>query len=139
MTPPLAPPRPETVTSAKVPKGAPRDPWELKSELWKYKLLDYVAKNLSGLGGTTTADFENSYGIAIGVNALGYANGAEIHTLKAKSYVSGDAQGKNKMQLMDALKEQNVFLPGAGVLSPAEEKPMGLIERFFNWAGGGKK
>jgi hypothetical protein len=138
-TPKLATPRPDTATTDRIEKGPRQDPWKLKGELWKYSILDYVARNLSGLGGNTSEDFENSYSIAVGINSLGYANGAEIHTMKTKSFVSGDAQGKNKTQLMDSLKDTNVFLPGAGSLYPAEEKPVGIIDRFFNWAGGGKK
>lgn len=137
--PTAAPPRPETVTSAKLPQNRGREPWELQDRLGRNKLIEKVINDFSGMGGNTTEDFQKYYALIKAMKNDGYECNAELEVLDEWARISGDIQGKNKLQLIQMLEEKNILLPGGAGLYPPVEPVPGLIERFMNWATGAKK
>jgi hypothetical protein len=127
-----APPRPETISSAKLGPVQSREPWELQERLGRNRIIEKIMNEFSGFGGNTTADQRNYYSMVKVMCGEGFECDIEVELLEEIMKLSGDEQGKNKTQLIQVVEEKPVLLPGAAGLYPPVEPTPGWLTRGWN-------
>ena len=127
--------RPGQVDQPIKDKRADREPWELEDRLGRNRLIEWVIKNKSGQMANTTEEFQNYRATQIGIKKLGYASGVKLLILNAKAAMSGDIQGKNKLQVIQLLEEKPILIPGGAGLYPPVEPAPGIFQRVKGLLG----
>lgn len=127
-----APPRPDTISSAKLTRPKSHNPADLNERLGRNRNIEHVLKQMSGMAANTPIEFHDTYAIYRGLCTLGIDVSAELTLLEEKARISGDEGGKNKLQVVQLLEDKPVLFPGAGTMYPSQEPEPGLIERGWN-------
>lgn len=134
--------RPETLTSDQIRKktGASKEePWQLQAPLWRFKILEKIIDELSGMCGDTTEDFQKYYAQVFAQRQAGLDCDEEIEMLREYARISGDKQAKNKVQIVQMVEEKAAVFPGAGGLYPPEVPKVGFWKGLLNKISGVKE
>lgn len=134
--------RPVTKTSDEIRKGAgdkKDESWQLNDRLYRYHTIDRIIDELSGMGGDTTDDFQKYFAQLFAQNQSGLECDEELIALREYARISGDKQGKNKVQIVQMVEEKAAIFPGAGGLFPPEDVKVGFWKGLFNKITGVKE
>ena len=122
-------PRPATLTSKEIAEKASgkdrEESWKLKGELWRYKVIDRIIDEMSGTGGDTSEDFQKYYAQVFAQLQTGLDCDEELIALQEYARISGDKQGKNKVQIVQLLEEKAAVFPEPAACSPLTRKRSG--------------
>jgi hypothetical protein len=133
--------RPVTLTGEEIRKHQgpdKKEPWQLDERLYRYHVIDRIIDELSGMGGDTTDDFQKYCAQIHAQCQMGLECDEELIALQEYARISGDKQGKNKVQIVQLLEEKAAIFPGAGGLFPPEQEKTGLVEWIKRKLSGGK-
>jgi hypothetical protein len=128
-------PRPATLTSKELvdkARESKEKSWQLNDRLWRFKIIDRIIDELSGMGGDTTDDFQKYYAQVHAQRQAGLECDEEAIALAEYARISGDKQGKNKVQIVQMVEEKAAVFPGAGGLFPPEQVKVGFWRGLMN-------
>jgi hypothetical protein len=126
--------RPVTWTSDQIKEGQKKgeESWQVQDRLYRYHTIERIIDDLSGMGGNTTEDFQKYHSQLFAMRDTGLDCDEEIIALAEYGRVSGDIQGKNKIQIVQMLEEKAAIFPGAGGLYPEKPEEVGFIRGLIN-------
>jgi hypothetical protein len=127
--------RPPTLTSEQIKAGTTKsegESWRQKGELWRWKTLDRIIDEFSGMGGNTDELFQKNHALLYAQRDAGLECDEEIIANLEYARVSGDIGGKNKIQMVQMVEEKAAVFPGAGGLYPEKEEEVGFWRGLFN-------
>jgi hypothetical protein len=135
--------RPATMTSKEITEKAggksKEEAWQLHDRLWRFKIIDRIIDEMSGMGGDTSDDFQKYYAQSFAERQIGLECDEEIIALQEYARISGDKQGKNKVQIVQMVEEKAAVFPGAGGLFPPEQEKIGFWKGLMNKVTGVKQ
>lgn len=136
-------PRPATLTSKEITEKtgvkSKEEAWQLNDRLWRYRIIDRIIDEMSGMGGDTSDDFQKYYAQVFAQRQSGLDCDEEVIALQEYARISGDKQGKNKIQIVQMVEEKAAIFPGAGGLFPPEQEKIGFWKGLMNKITGAKQ